>query len=532
MAKKLKAKATKRLVKARRLKKARGKTRAAAPPAISFARDAVMVGRARLLTIAPGLESFVSSSPILAKMTEELTEQVTVTVAPKTQSQERLQEQRGRLAGREIDDFRPRPEAIPMACERLKQLGFTIQREGRFTITAVGPARLINDVLKVQLALQARPQRIPFRATQNFAASFAAPHPDDLFVAPVESLTVRSTVSPHIDDFIFIPPPHFFAPNASVPNHSWPGLKAADMRRLLQVPAGFSGHNVKVAVIDTGFYLHPYYAENNLDYKPTPTVSAPDPTNDTNGHGTAICFNVFVVAPQATLLGFRHTSPPQDALEEAADAGVDVISCSWGWPHEQSFPNLELSIRDIVRENKIVLFASGNGQHAWPGSMPEVISVGGVFADPQDILEASNYASGFTSDLYPNRKVPDVCGLVGQKPSAIYIMMPCPPACQMDNELGGQSFPGHDETKKDDGWVGASGTSSATPQISGVAALMVEKARAAGRTLTNNDVRNILQTTAISVQKGNNAQGFPAVGHPNVAVGHGLVNASAALALV
>ena len=231
-------------------------------------------------------------------------------------------------------------------------------------------------------------------------------------------------------------------------------------------------------------------------------------------------------------MGYRHTNPPQDALEQAADDGVDIISCSWGWAHEQSFPNLELSIRDIVRENKIVLFASGNGQHAWPGSMPEIISIGGVFADSQNALEASNYASGYTSDLYPIRKVPDVCGLVGQKPNAIYIMMPCPPGCKMDKEFGGASFPDHDDTTKNDGWVGASGTSSATPQIAGVVALLVEKARAAGKVLTNDDVRQILQSTAVSVQKGNNAQGFPAVGHPNVAVGHGLVNAAAALAKI
>ena len=111
-------------------------------------------------------------------------------------------------------------------------------------------------------------------------------------------------------------------------------------------------------------------------------------------------------------------------------------------------------------------------------------------------------------------------------------MMPCPPNCQMDRQLGGVSFPGKDETKRNDGWVGASGTSSATPQIAGVVALMVQKARSKGRVLTCDDVRNILQTTAVPVQTGNNAQGFPAIGHPNVAVGFGLTNAGAALANV
>ena len=141
------------------------------------------------------------------------------------------------------------------------------------------------------------------------------------------------------------------------------------------------------------------------------------------------------------------------------------------------------------------------------------------------MLEASNFASGYTSDLYPNRKVPDVCGLVGQKPRAVYIMMPCPPPCEMDKSLGGQAFPGQRRDKKDDGWVGASGTSSATPQVAGVRCADGGEGAQQDppRTLTNQDVRQILQNTAVPVQKGNNAQGFPAVGHPNVAVGHGLV---------
>jgi subtilisin family serine protease len=164
--------------------------------------------------------------------------------------------------------------------------------------------------------------------------------------------------------------------------------------------------------------------------------------------------------------------------------------------------------------------------------MPEVISIGGVYADEQGALEASNYASGYTSDLYPSRKVPDVCGLVGQKPHAIYIMMPCPPGSTMDRQLGGKPFPDRDETKVSDGWVGASGTSSATPQIAGIAALLLERARSKGRNLALGDIRGLLQSTAVPVQRGNNAQGFPAVGHPNVAVGYGLVNATEALAKV
>jgi subtilisin family serine protease len=118
------------------------------------------------------------------------------------------------------------------------------------------------------------------------------------------------------------------------------------------------------------------------------------------------------------------------------------------------------------------------------------------------------------------------------QPKAVYIMMPCPPNSTMDNEFGGSAFPDGDSTTVRDGWVGASGTSSATPQIAGVAALLIERARAQQKTLTTAAVRKILQNSALSVQTGRNFQGFPATGQPNIAVGYGLVDAGKALGLV
>ncbi len=483
--------------------------------------------------VAPGLASLVAGSAVLTAAAEALAKEVSFTVAPQTLSRDRIQGQRGLLGARNLDDFRPRPDAAQAAAERLRQLGFNVLKIGRFGITATGPAKLVSDVMKIELGIQALPRRGLVRATQNFAENFLPPLPDDLYIAPTESLTVKAEVSEHIDDFVFVPPPLIFAdPSADPPAHTWNSVDEARIRKLLNVPQGTTGTGVKVALIDTGFFRHPYYKSRKLDYQPTPTPSAPKPENDTHGHGTAIAYNVFAVAPGATVLGFQQTDSPQDALEDACEAGADIISCSWGWPDEQSFPILEATIRDIANDGRIILFASGNGQQAWPGSMPDILSVGGVYADAQDQLEASNYASGFTSNLYEGRRVPDVSGLCGQQPQAIYIMLPCPSNCVMDKSLGGTAFPDQDGTKINDGWVGASGTSSATPQVAAVTALLVERARAKGRKLTTADVRKILQDSAVPVEKGRNAQGFPAVGHPNIAVGHGLVDADKALGLV
>jgi serine protease AprX len=494
-----------------------------------------------VLEMAPGLEQLIKSSATLSKTAKGLGENVMFTVAPKTVSDEPIQAQRGRLHGRNIDDFRPRRESTDGAIERLTQLGFEIVHRGRFGITVRGPAKLVSDVLKTRLAVQAQPRSTALRGTQNFAVSYQPPAAQDLYIAPTESLTVKSTVSDDIDHFVFIPPPLYFAPpSPTEPGHGYFGIDKVAIRRLLNVPTDASGAGVRVAIIDTGFFRHPYYAANTLDYRPTPTPSAPDPESDSVGHGTAIAYNTFAVAPDATVMGFQQTEQlaqvAQVALEEAADRGADIISCSWGWQNEQTFPTLEATIRDLVREGKIVLFASGNnGMQAWPGSMPDVLSIGGVYANNQNELEASNFASGFMSNHYAGRRVPDVCGLCGEKPKGVYIMMPCPPNCDLDNRLAGSPgsrFPDSDETRQDDGWISTSGTSAATPQIAGVVALMVARARAKGQTLTTDSVRDLLQQTAVPVQKGSNALGIPAVGHPNTAVGFGLVDADAALARI
>jgi len=507
---------------------------AAAPKAAARLRAAPTV-LARMTALPfdypPVLKHLISASPALMESTESLGKTVSFTVAPKTVSNEPIQAQRGVMHERKIDDFRPRKDSVELAVERLKQLGFQIGRIGRFGISASGPAKLVSDVLGIRLAVQARPRRSSIRSIQNFATSFDVPQPEDLFVAPRETLTVKTTISDHIDDVVFIPPPlHFAAPNPSPPAYTFPGVDATRIHQLLNVPPGLTGKGVKVALVDTGFFSHPYYAAKGFDYQPTPA-----PQVDAYGHGTAIAYNVFAVAPEVTVMGFQETAQPQDALEAAAaaTAGVDIISCSWGWENEQTFPILEATIRDIVNtDGKIVLFAAGNGQQCWPASMPEVLAVGGVYADPGGNLEASNYASGFASNVYPGRRVPDVSGLCGQQPKGIYIMMPCPPGCTMDQMFAGPTFPDGDQTAADDGWVAASGTSSATPQIAGVAALLVQAAKAKGKTLHTDDVRKLLEASALSVQAGKNAQGFPAVGQPNIAVGYGLVDAGKAIAAV
>ena len=87
-------------------------------------------------------------------------------------------------------------------------------------------------------------------------------------------------------------------------------------------------------------------------------------------------------------------------------------------------------------------------------------------------LTASDYASGFISNIYPNRRVPDLCGLVGLQPKAIYIMFPLEPGDRSTSAMPGGPIRTATRPPPSDGWAAFSGTSAAAPQLAGVAALI------------------------------------------------------------
>jgi len=164
--------------------------------------------------------------------------------------------------------------------------------------------------------------------------------------------------------------------------------------------------------------------------------------------------------------------------------------------------------------------------------MPEVIAVGGVYAKrtlggDDFVLEASDYASSFKSNIYPGRAVPDFCGLVGMKPGGIYINLPLQPKCYIDQALAGGAYPNNDETAPNDGWAVISGTSAAAPQVAGVCALLKQVQPSLSPSL----IKNILAASARDVKKGKSAMGDPAGMGFDSATGAGLVDAHNAYCL-
>jgi subtilisin family serine protease len=254
---------------------------------------------------------------------------------------------------------------------------------------------------------------------------------------------------------------------------------------------------------------------------------------------TAIASNLLAVAPGVdfTMVKVCDRGPYGyfywsclAGFQKAVGLDPHVITCSW---YSLFDPALELEIRGAVEDGVTVIVACGNrGMIGWPGEMPEVISVGGVYwrnaflpTPGTDALEASNYASSNKSNRYQGRIVPDVCGLVGNQPWGVLIVMPTEPGSSGDYNRGEGSFPDADETGRHDGWLVGSGTSSAAPQVAGVVSLMLQK----NPDISPEMAKVILKITSRDVSEGESANGEQATPGYDAATGYGLVDAEAAL---
>jgi subtilisin family serine protease len=293
-------------------------------------------------------------------------------------------------------------------------------------------------------------------------------------------------------------------------------------------------------MVDTGFYRHPFHIWHGYQGQAalSPGTSALD--DDQIGHGTGQSANVFACAPGAQVVVVKMGSNPTSAFKQALELNPAIISLSWGYElaGETSLPNylrpLESAVLSAVHDRGIVVCCSGgNGEIAFPASMPDVIAVGGVYA-AYDIgrgkfeLQASDFTSSFDSLIYPGRHVPDICGLVGMSPRSIYLTLPVPVGSDMDKGFAaGGSYPGGDETLPDDGWAIASGTSSAAPQVAGICALLKE----AQPGIAPSTVKAILQACGRQVLVGKTAQGQLAGPGLDAAAGAGLADAERAYRL-
>jgi hypothetical protein len=171
-------------------------------------------------------------------------------------------------------------------------------------------------------------------------------------------------------------------------------------------------------------------------------------------------------------------------MEYAADNGAQVITVSSGWPHSQN-PDRR-TWREVceatIAAGVVVIYAAGNegggnppDNVRTPGDVPAVITVGAT--DCNDVIAGFSSRGPVTwQNVDPWRDWPYPPGLI--KPT---ISAPGVNTLSTSNNCSG--------------YVSLSGTSMATPHVSGAVALMLE----ANPTLDHDQVKQILMDTAVDL---------------------------------
>ena len=431
-----------------------------------------------------------------------------------------------------VASFASHPDAAVVARQRLEAAGLEILQVTPFTINFAGTPDAIERAFKSKIV--EKEVKVPNLSDTVTFLDVA----DRTSRVPGLLSTLETPFVDSIEGVALEVPRVLFAANPSPPTVDYWHLDVPDdvaihcnARVLHQY--GVTGKGVKVAMVDSGWYRHPFFTSQN--YTVAPVVLGPgasEPDADESGHGTGESANIMAVAPECQLLpvkmNFVNTI---GAFNAAVALQPDIITCSWGshTPFALSAADmvLETSVAAAVAAGIIVIFSAGNGHCGFPGQHPDVISAGGAYIDENGFIQAANYASGFQSPIYAGRRVPDVCGLVGMRPKAIYIMLPVEPGDQIDVGNGVAPFPDGDETPADDGWAAFSGTSAAAPQLAGVAALIKQIVP----NVTPSGVKAALTASARDVDAGFCSAvpdvhgGLPALPGPDDATGSGLVDA-------
>jgi len=370
--------------------------------------------------------------------------------------------------------FASAPNLISTAIARLRANGFEILQVTPQTINIAGPPDAFERAFRTKIV--EKEFELPSGDTTTHLDS-----PDTQMLGLVS--TTGTQLGDVLEGIALEVPRSYFQPLPVPPVVAYPHLRipedvAAGCNVSTLHSLGINGAGVKVAMVDSGWFHHPYFDAQH--YNVAPVVLGPgasEPDHDESGHGTGESANIFAIAPACEFhpvkANFVNTT---GAFNAAVALGPQIITCSWG-----SHSPFALSAQDLVLSASIgaavaagitVIFSAGNGHAGFPGQHPDVISAGGVHLRPDGALEASDYASGFDSLIFLGRRVPDVCGLVGMRPHAIYITLPVEPNDKIDAENSVGDFPMGDETGPDDGWALFSGTSAAAPQIAGAVALM------------------------------------------------------------
>jgi subtilisin family serine protease len=369
-----------------------------------------------------------------------------------------------------IDEFKPDPDHIKKIAEVMKKEGFTIEVQTEVGLSISGEVEQLEAFFNTKIKKKRNRyiknyEYYEYTAEQEMSFKYLEDCIEKIFIQKqffVLSDEASATM-PKLDYY------HLKVPN--------------DLQRIGNMDVFYRnnifGSNVKVALIDTGFYYnHPYFIEKKYNYCVIPAMKDFDISKDERGHGSGMSSVLLSVAPKVDYTMIKasdaYVSYPLTAFQKASMMNFDVINCSWGIVGFE--PHLYMEIINAIKKGAVVVYSAGNGSTDRVVSIlqtiahPEVISVGGCYPRKDGTFEVSNLSSSYYSDIYTNRYCPDLCGVCGMLPYGQLILFPSQPGSVFDCKNGER-----DGTKVDDGWFVSSGTSAAAAYVSGLVALAINK---------------------------------------------------------
>ena len=221
---------------------------------------------------------------------------------------------------------------------------------------------------------------------------------------------------------------------------------------------GYTGKNIKIAVIDTGCCTtHPDLKDNIIGGRNFTSEDNGDPNKyeDGNSHGTHCCGviagngHILGVAPNAKLLvlkalgssGNGNLESIVNAMNYAIDQKVDIISMSLGCTMDVS--ELQQAVKRAVANNILIVAACGNGgdgndntlERDYPSSYEETVAIGAI--DNMRKFAVFSNTNNYVDLVAPGVKIVS--------------------------------------TGLNNGYITLSGTSMACPHVAGACALLLEK---------------------------------------------------------